>query len=170
MNATSGFQSGTTANSFYVNPIRGVSATGFTGVMMYDSSSKEIFYDNNATKTFVINHPTDENRWLVHACLEGPEAGVYYRGEGKVENDSHVEIELPNYVDQLATNLTVQVTHIYDGKVKVYSASRVVNNKFTVYGENGEFYWTVYGKRLSIEVEPHKNSVEVKGEGPYRWI
>jgi hypothetical protein len=33
-----------------------------------------------------------------------------------------------------------------------------------------EFFWTVYGKRQTIEVEPLKQKVNVKGEGPYRWI
>jgi len=39
-----------------------------------------------------------------------------------------------------------------------------------VYGENGDFFWTVHGKRFDIDIEPFKNSVELKGDGPYRWI
>jgi len=48
--------------------------------------------------------------------------------------------------------------------------SRVKNNKFTVYGDKGPFSWVVYGKRGSIEVEPSKDSVKVKGDGPYKYI
>jgi len=33
------------------------------------------------SKTFVREHPLNKDKYLVHACLEGPEAGVYYRGE-----------------------------------------------------------------------------------------
>jgi hypothetical protein len=40
----------------------------------------------------------------------------------------------------------------------------------TVYGPNGDFYWLVYGERASINVEPFKSSVHVKGDGPYKWI
>lgn len=32
------------------------------------------------TKNFVIDHPSEENKKLVHACLEGPENAVYIRG------------------------------------------------------------------------------------------
>ena len=103
--------------------------------------------------------------------MEGPEAGVYYRGTNKIVNNESVTIDLPSYVDALATDFTVQITPIYDGKNKFYSAGRVVNGQFTVYGENGEFYWLVQGKRESnIDIEPRKNSVDVKGVGPYRWI
>ena len=36
---------------------------------------------SNGNKTFVIQHPTNTNKYLIHACLEGPESGVYYRGK-----------------------------------------------------------------------------------------
>jgi hypothetical protein len=47
---------------------------------------------------------------------------------------------------------------------------RVKDGKFKVIGENGEFYWLVHGKRSNINVEPNKNEIEVKGEGPYKYI
>lgn len=123
-----------------------------------------------SAKTFVIDHPIDENNYLVHACLEGPESGVYYRGTGFIKDDLSTTICLPDYVEKLTTNLTVQITPIYNGKIKVYNTSSIKNNKFTVYGENGEFYWLVHGSRGRIEVEPDKNSVVVKGDGPYKWF
>ena len=34
---------------------------------------------------------------MVHGCLEGPEAGVYYRGKGEIpEGEDSVVITLPN--------------------------------------------------------------------------
>ena len=36
------------------------------------------------TKTFIIDHPIDKNKYLVHGCLEGPEFGVYYRGKSEI--------------------------------------------------------------------------------------
>jgi len=48
--------------------------------------------------------------------------------------------------------------------------SDVKNNCFTVYGENTLFFWLVHGKRSDIDVEPDKNKVNVKGDGPYKWI
>ena len=82
-----------------------------------------------------------------------------------------VIIKLPDYVDSLATGFTVNLTSI--GKPRILGASRVRNGKFEVYcssGEQCEFYWTVYGKRNEIVVEPKKESVKVNGSGPYRWI
>ena len=79
-------------------------------------------------------------------------------------------MELPDYVDALATDLTVQVTPIFNGSVRVLNASCVSNNKFKVYGDSGDFHWHVYGRRLAIDVEPKKTEVSVRGEGPYRWI
>jgi len=124
-------------------------------------------------KTFVIDHPIDTSKYLVHACLEGPESGVYYRGEGVITDNHFTTIELPHYVEKLAKNFTVNVTPIYD---ELYESdinlkcSRVLNNKFNVYGKNCSFFWFVYGERLSIEVEPYRINLNVKGDGPYTWV
>jgi hypothetical protein len=108
---------------------------------------------------------------LVHACLEGSEAGVYYRGLGEITNDISTTILLPDYVKNLATHFTIQLTPIYSGKkIGTLNASKIENNSFNVYGENCEFYWLVQGKRVDIEVEPLKSSTIVKGSGPYTWI
>jgi len=86
-------------------------------------------------------------------------------------NGESTFIELPSYVSALATELTVQITPIYHGKVRTLNASEVENNQFTVYGENGPFHWLVHGKRGDIDqIEPYKKDVDVKGLGPYKWI
>ena len=124
-------------------------------------------------KTFVIDHPIDSNKYLVHACLEGPESGVYYRGEDQITNNSYAVIELPKYVDKLAKDFTIHLTPIYDDNNLqdiTLKCSRIKDNKFTVYGKNCNFYWIVYGKRLEVEVEPLKVNLNVKGSGPYTWI
>jgi hypothetical protein len=141
------------------------------------TSMQTIYVGGN--KTFVIDHPCDKNKYLVHACLEGPEAGVYYRGEGKITNNKSTIIKLPYYVDKLACQLTVNLTPIYDSDTMdnkleletiVLKSSRVKNNAFTVYGPSCEFFWTVYGKRNEINVEPLKQLTDIKGVGPYKWI
>ena len=123
-----------------------------------------------AGKSFIINHPTDENKYLVHVCLEGPEAGVYYRGNGEITNNESVEVVLPHYVEKLAYNFTVQVTPIYGNKIVTLNSSEVENNAFKVYGENAKFHWVVYGSRQEVTVEPNKADVNVKGDGPYLYI
>lgn len=121
-------------------------------------------------KTFIIEHPDDNDKYLVHVCLEGPESAVYYRGKNEITNNTNVTITLPDYVKNLATDFTVQITGVYDGKIRAYNFSEIVNNSFTVYGENGKFHWFVIGKRGDIIVEPLKTDVVVKGDGPYLWI
>ena len=44
------------------------------------------------------------------------------------------------------------------------------NGEFTVYGPSGKFFWTVFGKRLDLIVEPKKEDTIVEGQGPYKWI
>jgi hypothetical protein len=138
------------------------------GFVYYDDSNKNIFY--TSTKTFVIDNPVNPNKYLVHGCLEGPEAGVYYRGKGEIVNGTSATIELPYYVSSFAKDFFIQVTPIYNGKINNYNISELQDNKFTVYGENGEFYWIVQGSRNEIDVDPNKSDVIVKGDGPYLWI
>ena len=112
-----------------------------------------------------------QENYLVHACLEGPESGVYYRGKGEITNNIFTTVYLPDYVEKLAGEFTIQLTPIYSGKkIEQLCATEVMNNEFKVYGENCKFCWLVQGKRHNIEVEPFKTNVEVKGYGPYKWI
>jgi hypothetical protein len=129
-------------------------------------------YVNSTLKSFIIDHPDNINKYLVHVCLEGPESGVYYRGKGRIEDGVSMVVILPDYVASLAYDFTIQITPIYDGmrKTGVYQVSEVVNNRFSVYGENGGFYWIVHGKRGEVAVEPDKDSIVVCGSGPYLWI
>jgi len=61
-------------------------------------------------KSFIINHPTKPGMRLRHTSLEGPENGVYFRGELKDKN----VIELPDYWTGLVdeTTITVHLTPI----------------------------------------------------------
>ena len=121
-------------------------------------------------KTFVIDHPVNENKYLVHACLEGPEAGVYYRGIDEVNEGGCCIVRLPEYVSSFTTDATPHITPIFSGKIRTLNVSLVKNNCFTVYGEPGPFTWILYARRQSIEVEPLKSEVNVRGEGPYKYI
>lgn len=160
----------TSTNGLYIKPIRQVT-DGNSPSLVYNVVTSEITVDY--IKTFVINHPTKSDSYLVHACLEGPEAGVYYRGEGKIENGKSVSVKLPDYVSAFASNFTVQITPIYEDDSDdnvVLKTSRVKDNSFTVHGKNGSFYWVVYGQRGKVNVEPKKADVDVTGDGPYKYI
>ena len=123
-------------------------------------------------KTFIIDHPLNPNKHLVHACLEGPEIGVYYRGKGTIApNTTCTVITLPAYVPAFANDFTIQITPIYNGQApSVYAASDIVNGTFEVHGSPGSFYWHVHGSRGAINVEPLRSEVTVRGDGPYKYI
>ena len=174
LNASSAETLNSLATGFYVSPIRHSTSTSpisDNGSLQYDIATSEIFY--NSSKTFVINHPDDTDKYLVHACLEGPESGVYYRGKNEITNNEYVKVELPLYVKNLASNYTIQITPIGNSKkINNYVVDEVKDGDgyFTVYGDSGKFYWLVHGNREAIDVEPSKTDVCVKGSGPYKWI
>jgi len=176
INATGSALNSVTSSAFYASPVRTATTTG--SLMIYDNTTKEITISSVNTsatnKTFVINHPLYSEKYLVHACLEGPEAGVYYRGESEIKNGKDVVIELPEYVYNLANEFTVQLNQIieYTETFTHLASSRIENNKFKVYSSNGnvKFFWHVYGRRQNIEVEPLKKDVELKGDGPYKYL
>jgi hypothetical protein len=160
-----------TTTGFYVTPI---SPTGNeSNVLVYNTSTNEIQYCTNSGKTFIIDHPDDSEKYLIHGCLEGPENGVYYRGVGEIKDDIMTTIYLPNYVKNLAYDFTIQLTPIFNGKIdkKQLQTTKVnkENNSFDVYGDSGEFYWHVYGKRSELLVEPLKSEIKVNGDGPYKY-
>lgn len=168
LNASGATLNGTNAG-LYIAPIRNLSNS--SNVLTYDPVTSEVSFNTN--KTFVINHPTKSDSYLVHAALEGPEAGVYYRGEAKIENNKFVKITLPDYVSAFADNFTVQITQIYEEAQDdniVFKTSRVKDNSFNVYGKNGSFYWVVFAQRGKVVVEPKKSEVELKGDGPYKYL
>jgi len=186
INATGAILNGANPSALYINPIRQDNTPAATNVMIYDSTSKEVTY--NTAKTFIIPHPTEESKYLVHGCLEGPEAGVYYRGKAEIlenlnENmgikpineisESSIEISLPSYATSF-NNFSINLTPIKNmnkSRSKLpLEVSEVKNNKFSVYGEPCSFYWLVHATRLNIEVEPLRSDVTLKGDGPYTYL
>ena len=160
------------SSGLFIKPIREVSTYDTSFVLCYNEPSGEVYY---STKTFVINHPIDETKYLVHACLEGPEAGVYYRGSAQIKDgETNVEIVLADYVKYIATDYTVNLTPIYNDKLEIptLATSRVIDGSFRVYSNISpcDFDYIVFGKRGNINVEPNKNDVTIKGDGPYTWI
>ncbi len=122
-----------------------------------------------ADKSFIIEHPINNNHYLVHACLEGPEGGIYYKGVGQVAEGNSTTILLPDYCRNFGYDFTVSITAIYDGVARSYAASPITNNELSVFGPHGKFQWLVIGKRCDIESEIDKGT-EIKGEGPYSFL
>lgn len=109
------------------------------------------------TKSFLIPHPLDETKNLVHGSIEGPEFAVLYRGEG-VTGGGWAEISLPDYFEALVqeTDRTVLLTALFEDdaeQIGMLAASRVKDGKFKVWSALGtqKFYWEVKAVRGDIE-------------------
>jgi hypothetical protein len=138
--------------------------------------------DTSHVKTFIIDHPIDRDRYLIHTTLEGPENAVFYRGSSHLEAGV-AEIALPSYFEA-ATRLdgrTVQLTPRFHGDrepVSMLAASAVENGRFRVRavdGRNAEqaFDWEVKAVRADVQplwVEPQRTQIEVHGDGPYKYF
>ena len=112
----------------------------------------------SSRKDFDIPHPTKDGWRLRHVCLEGPEAGVYYRG--RLTNDTM--INLPEYWDGLVdpATITVSLTQIgssqdlivdaiqWGKRIKVRSGTAAnIDCYFLVHAERKD------GERLIVEYE-----------------
>ena len=122
-------------------------------------------------KPFDIQHPTKgEGHRLRHACIEGPEVAVYYRGRLKESN----VIQLPYYWKDLVdeNSITVQLQPIGSNQNLVIQE---FNNEFIVIAEDStntdlitdlstiDCFYHVYGERKDINpliVEYEGNSWE----------
>lgn len=103
-------------------------------------------------KNFLIDHPTEPGQQLVHSCIEGPEAGVYYRGSGRLRG-GRAHIRLPGYFEALtrAEGRTVQLTP-RGPEPFILSYDAVADGGFTVYADRDEgvFDWEVKAVRADV--------------------
>ena len=109
------------------------------------------------TKLFDIEHPSKDNYRLRHACLEGSEHAVYYRGRLKESN----VINLPDYWKDLVheDSITVQLQPIGSNQNLVIQE---FNNEFIVIAEDStntdlitdlstiDCFYHVYGERKDV--------------------
>ena len=102
-------------------------------------------------KQFNIPHPNKSGKRLVHACIEGPEVGVYHRGKLVGSN----VIELPDYWTNLIDpeTITVHLTphesyqELYVKDIEWGRRINVVNNA----GGTINCSYVVYAERIDVE-------------------
>ena len=119
-----------------------------------------------SVKPFNIPHPSPdkEGMRLVHACLEGPENGVYFRG--RVTNKK--EIFLPPYWKDLVdwTTITVSLTPV--GSHQDVIVKRWDEEKIYLQSNGGmpiDCFYHVYGTRKDIAPLP----VEMEKDEPWPY-
>lgn len=118
-----------------------------------------------AWKEFDIPHPTKKNHRLVHACIEGPEIGVYYRG--KLENSNM--IVLPDYWRSLVDTETITVNLTpHNCYQELFVKSIEWGTRINIQNNSGGIIncsYVVYGKRKDVpdlEVEYEGNEMRTK--------
>jgi hypothetical protein len=109
------------------------------------------------SKNFVIDHPLKENKKLVHACLEGPENGVYIRG--RVTNKN--EINLPDYWQKLIDKNTISIQLQPVGAHQNIIVKRWDEKKIYLQSQGGmpiDCFYHIYAERKDIE--PLKTEID----------
>lgn len=99
-----------------------------------------------ATKSFDIPHPTKENMRLRYGSLEGPENGVYIRG-----NTKNNVIELPDYWTGLVDESTITVTLTSIGKFQKVYVEKIEDNKVYIGGRVKEISYVIFGERKDTD-------------------
>ena len=119
-----------------------------------------------SVKPFNIPHPSPdkEGMRLVHACLEGPQKGVYCRGRVIVRK----EIFLPPYWKDLVdwTTITVNLTPV--GSHQSVIVKRFDKDKIYLQSNGGmpiDCFYHVYGTRKDIAPLP----VEMEKDEPWPY-
>ena len=100
-------------------------------------------------KSFDIPHPTRQGKRLVYGALEGPEHGIYCRGEAR-ELEAKLPPEWRNLADK--SGITVQITPI--GEWQPIYFKKLYNN-WLYFGcgddrEEFHFYWEIKGERTDV--------------------
>ena len=90
----------------------------------------------NGAKNFKIPHPLDDTKELIHSCLEGPEVGVFYRGDAVIV-DGTAEVTLPDYFEALTFKedrsvMLTQKLHPGDSVLAMLAATPISKGKFII--------------------------------------
>ncbi len=100
-------------------------------------------------KGFLIDHPLDpENKYLLHACTEGPEPYNLYRGVVTTDAQGRAVVELPAYFEALNRDYTYHLTPI-GAFAQAIVAEEIQNNRFVIQTDKPhvKVAWMVLGVR-----------------------
>ena len=129
---------------------------------------------NTVVKTFVIDHPAEPGRYLVHATTESPHNGVEYWGSAVLDERGEAVVELPPYFEALTAAEGRAVLLTAEGVADPVAATYPRGGRFAIQGPAGRrVSWLVKAIRKDVPplvVEPRRSDVMVRGDGPYRYL
>ncbi len=111
-----------------------------------------------ASKSFLINHPTQVGKKLQYGSLESPYHGIRLTDKNKIRAEV-VKVYLPEYISSLVNDekVNIQLTNINHDKVLFVKEVDVNENNFTIGMNRGwfdkneyEFYWSFTAERKDI--------------------
>ena len=148
-----------------VDPTRGdIHDSNLKNVTGQSCSFTSSTINRQSWKGFDIEHPNKEGHRLRHICLEGPEAGVYYRGRLKNEK----MIRLPSYWKGLVNVDTITVQLQPGGAHQNIIVKRWDDEFIYLQGQGGmpiNCFYHVFGERIDGE----KLIIEYEGDTPDKY-
>jgi len=118
--------------------------SGHYGVFSYGDTGA------TGTKSFVEPHPTDATKVVRYVSLEGPEAGTYFRGAGRIAHGRAV-IEVPESFRMVtdADGLTIQLTPL-KAFAELYAEDLSLDRIVIRATRDVEFHYLVQGVRRAF--------------------
>ncbi|HKD10475.1 MAG TPA: hypothetical protein VKE50_00295 [Thermoanaerobaculia bacterium] len=103
------------------------------------------------TKSFVDPHPMQAGKAIVYVALEGPEAGTYFRGRGRIHDGAGV-IPVPESFRMVSDEegLTVQITPIGEAASVAVVSADLTSVAVRSPAKELEFYYVVNGVRRAF--------------------
>jgi hypothetical protein len=113
-------------------------------------------------KNFKIDHPLDPaNKYLVHYCLEAPEAQNVYNGNITTDANGEAVVDMPSYFSAANTNFKYQLT-VIGQFAQAIVGSEVKDNKFVIITDkpNVKVSWQVTATRNDAYAQKHGYNAE----------
>jgi hypothetical protein len=92
------------------------------------------FQVSGGTKNFVIEHPLEPGRLLVHAAVESSEVLNTYSGNVFLDRSGAAEVELPAWFEAINADVRYQLTAVGAPAPALHVAEEVAGNRFRIAG------------------------------------
>ncbi|PWB74666.1 MAG: hypothetical protein C3F15_07525 [Holophagae bacterium] len=120
------------------------------------------FQVSGGTKNFVIEHPLEPGRVLVHAAVESSEVLNVYSGNVVLDRAGAAEVELPVWFEAINTDFRYQLTAVGAAAPGLHVAEEVAGNRFRIAGgpPGLKVSWEVTAVRNDRFMREHPFEVE----------